>query len=210
MTDTKKQLDPSPEGAETIIINARGEHIEVSIDIVKKYFGIPIEGTELYVNYRAEEVHKVLDDILQNSQNEEKLEATLNDKQVLANLGRNETVAKLRLSDVLVTDEKEETKVNINFDRELFVCDFNFNKVTEKMFEGVLHTHDRPLIVRLNQTTQIMYATYNNRDRDNKTKTTLTFDGIKIILKNPEATIKDAVIYLLKNNLTVLSKFYAI
>lgn len=195
------------EGTETIVINARGEHIEVPVDIVKKYFGIPITGNELYVNYRAEEVHKVLDEILQNNQQEEKHEALLNDKKVLADLKRNDSVVKLRLNDVLTTDEKEDMKVNINFDKELFVCDFNFNKVTEKIFEGKLSTNVHPLVVRLNRTTHIMYADYRMNEQ---TKIGITLDGIQVGLKNPDATIRDAVIYVLKNHLAILTKFYPI
>lgn len=203
------------EGTETIVINARGEHIEVPVDIVKKYFGIPITGNELYVNYRAEEVHKVLDEILQNNQQEEKHEALLNDKKVLADLKRNDSIVKLRLNDVLTTDEKEDMKVNINFDKELFVCDFNFNKVTEKIFEGKLKPEIHPLVVRLNRTTRIIHMAYSG---EGVTKTDIQFYttdmdkresySIAIGLQKQDTTVRDAVIYALKNNLILLTKFY--
>lgn len=189
----------SVEGVETIIINARGTPIEVPKYIVEQYFGIKVPGKELYVNYRAKEVHRVFDEII-----------ALDDLPDLLTDEEKDS-AKLKLNDVLDTDEKGEIKININFDKELFVCEFG--ETQDEMFKNHQGKSTpiciKSAIIRLNRTSKIVYFDMQKDGQDKLTGCKIL--GLSIdyqINVLSEHNTKDMIIYILSNSLTALSDFY--
>lgn len=179
----------SIEGVETFIINARGTHIEVPKYIVEQYFGIKVPGKELYVNYRAKEVHRVFDEII-----------ALDDLPDLLTDEEKDS-AKLKLNDILDTDEKGEIKININFDKELFVCEFGESQ--DDIFKNVCK---QSAIIRLNKTSKIVYF-----DIVTENPKFIKLTGLSneySITCEAQHTKKEMIVYILTNNLTALSDFY--
>jgi hypothetical protein len=192
-------LTMSVEGIETIIINARGTHIEVPKYIVEQYFGIKVLGKELYVNYRAKEVHKVFDEII-----------ALDDLPDLLTDEEKDS-AKLKLSDILDTDEKGELKININFEKELFVCEFG--ETQDKMFKDnwnkTIPICIKSAIIRLNKTSKILY--FDTQKNAQEVPTGYKVYGLSVVHDInflSQHTIRELIVYILSNNLTALSDFY--
>lgn len=202
------------QGYKFITINARGEKIQVEESLVNKYFKNAnkiIKDGGIYVNYSADTVHKLLDE--------------LNKYEDLEDVADEEKKS-LELTDIIKLDGT----VDIDFEKELQVYDFRNIKVDDvalmaarkKVYPEPLNNESvviHPIIVILNKVYKVWHIA--EEIKTNKFCRTLSSQYYShsfhqqakdyfAIEFNRKATIREYVVAILRNNMCLLSEFYPI